>query len=149
MTAMLRRKVKTRRDLHLERMFETRSDAWEAVGLAADVSERSVRRAQRETAVLVPVLTAAMVVYGLRSQLFGAHFAAKQDTLIRIVAALLLVVLGWTIARDIGRVAGPTIFRRMDPSMAGTVGFLIRLGAMALTLLVALDIAGVSAGAIL
>ena len=31
------------RDLHLERMFETRSEAWERVGLAVDVSQRAVR----------------------------------------------------------------------------------------------------------
>jgi small-conductance mechanosensitive channel len=52
------------------------------------------------------------------------------------------------VARDIGRAAGPTFFRRMDPATAGTVGFLIRLGTMGITLLVALGVAGVSAGSL-
>ena len=138
---------KTMREMNLERMFETRSDAWEAVGLAANVSARTVRRARREAAVLIPLLIAAMVAYGMRSQLFGSHY--RNNTWIHVGAALVLVALGWAIARDIGRAAGPTIFRRMDPSMAGTVGFLIRLGGMGITLLVALYIAGVNAGAII
>jgi small-conductance mechanosensitive channel len=137
-------------------MFETRSEAWEAVGLAADVTEGSVRRAKRETAVLVPVVIGTLVVYGERFRLFGFHSAgtngkppAYDPLWFHIGTAVVLVVLGWTIARDVGRAAGPTIFRRMDPSMAGTVGFLIRLAGMAITLLVALRIAGVSAGTLL
>ena len=38
-----------------------------------------------------------------------------------------MVVLGWLLARDLGRFAAPALFRRMDPATAGTVGFLIRL----------------------
>jgi len=44
----MRNRLKTRKDLHLERMFETRSEAWEKVGLAVNVSQRALRRAQRE-----------------------------------------------------------------------------------------------------
>ena len=36
-----------RRELNLERMFETRSDAWERVGLSIDVDERESQRAKR------------------------------------------------------------------------------------------------------
>ena len=61
---------------------------------------------------------------------------------------LALLALGWAIARDIGRVAGPTFFRRMDPGTAGTVGFLVRLVTVGITLLVALEIAGVSAASL-
>ena len=41
---MLRKRLKSQADLHLERMFETRTDAWEKVGLAANVSPRAVKR---------------------------------------------------------------------------------------------------------
>jgi small-conductance mechanosensitive channel len=51
---------------------------------------------------------------------------------------------GWALARAIGRVAGPTLFRRMDPGTAGTVGFIIRLVTVAITVLVALSVAGVN-----
>jgi small-conductance mechanosensitive channel len=60
-----------------------------------------------------------------------------------------LLVLGWTLARSIGRAAGPTFFRRMDPATAGTVGFVIRLLTMAIALLIALGIAGVSTGSLI
>ena len=43
----MRNRFKNRRDLHLERMFETRSEAWERVGLAVDVSQRAIRGARR------------------------------------------------------------------------------------------------------
>jgi small conductance mechanosensitive channel len=51
-------------------------------------------------------------------------------------------MLGWAIARDLGRLAGPVLFRRMDPATAGTVGFLMRLVGVVLVLLVALRMAG-------
>ncbi len=119
-------------------MFETRSEAWERVGLAVDVSQRAVRRARREAALLLPLLAGVLVIYSLRRQLFGA----AGDTPVRIGTVVALVILGWTIARDVGRSAAPTFFRRMDPGTAGTVGFLIRLLTMAVTLLIALRIAG-------
>jgi len=42
-------------------------------------------------------------------------------------AAIVLVILGWRLARDIGRSLAPPLFARMDEATAGTVGFLIRL----------------------
>jgi hypothetical protein len=126
-------------------MFDTRSEAWEAAGLAVEVTERSATRARREALALLPVLVGMMVVYSLRKQLFGA----SADTPVRIATVLALFGLGWTIARDIGRAAAPTFFRRMDPATAGTVGFLIRLGTIAITLLVALRIANVSPSTVL
>jgi small-conductance mechanosensitive channel len=59
------------------------------------------------------------------------------------------MALGWTLARDIGRAAAPTFFRRMDPATAGTVGFLIRLTTIGITLILALRIASVSPSTIL
>ena len=64
---MIRNRLKSRRDLGLERMFETRTDAWEKVGLAANVSPRAVKRAQREIAVLVPLLIGVLVAYSQRA----------------------------------------------------------------------------------
>ena len=138
----MRDRLRRNKDRHLKRMFETRSEAWERVGLAVDVSQRAVRRARREVAILLPILAGVLVVYALRKDLFGRG----GDTPVRVGTVIALVILGWWIARDIGRAAGPTFFRRMDPSTAGTVGFLIRLATIAVTLLVALRIAKVSPG---
>jgi small-conductance mechanosensitive channel len=128
-----------------DQIFETRTDAWEAVGLAAEVRRREVRRARTRAIVLLPVLAGVIAAYALRNQLFGD----PADTPVRIVAVLAIMILGWTIARDFGRSAAPTFFRRLDPATAGTVGFLIRLVTIAVTLLVALQIAQVSPSALL
>ena len=61
---------------------------------------------------------------------------------VRIATVIVLVVLGWAIARDIGRGLGPPLFRRLEPATAGTVGFLIRLVTIILALFVALRVAG-------
>jgi small-conductance mechanosensitive channel len=129
-------------------MFETRSEAWERVGLAVNVSQRVVRRARREIAVLLPLLIGVLVLYSYRQQILGKHTEAKWDTWIQWGTVLVLLALGWTVARDIGRAAGPTFFRRMDPGTAGTVGFMIRLGTMAITLIIALSVAGVKTGSL-
>jgi len=55
------------------------------------------------------------------------------------------VILGWAIARDIGRGLGPPLFRRLDPATAGTVGFVIRLATVVVALFVALRVAGIEA----
>jgi len=134
-----------RKDLGLDRMFETRSEAWERAGLEVnDVSPRTLRRAQREALVLLPVGVGVVLVYAYRKQLFGVGPGSPWDTPVRIATVLALLALGWTLARDIGRVVGPTFLRRMDPSTAGPVGFLIRFTTLLLTLLVALRVAGVS-----
>jgi small-conductance mechanosensitive channel len=65
-----------------------------------------------------------------------------------VVAVIALVIIGWGAARAVGRVAGPALFRRMDPATAGTVGFLIRLVAIFAAFVVALDIAGLDLRAI-
>ncbi|MBV8954488.1 MAG: mechanosensitive ion channel family protein [Solirubrobacterales bacterium] len=140
----MRRRFRTSKDLHLERMFETRSEAWERAGLAVNVaSKRALRRAQREALVLLPLLVGVLVVYSYRKELFGIGPNSPWETPLRIVTVLALLALGWAIARDIGRAAAPTFFRRMDPGTAGTVGFLIRFATLAITLLVALRVAGV------
>jgi small conductance mechanosensitive channel len=135
---IMRKRFRPRKDLHLDKVLEKHSDAWDRVGLAVDVSQRTVRRARRQAIVLGALLVGILVAYSYRKQLFGAAL----DTPVRIATVLALVVLGWAIARDVGRAVAPTFFGRMDPGTAGTVGFLIRLATIAITLLVALRIAG-------
>ena len=60
------------------------------------------------------------------------------ETPIRVVTVIALMILGWAVARDIGRGLGPALFRRLDPATAGTVGFVIRLTTVVLALFVAL-----------
>jgi small conductance mechanosensitive channel len=136
------RQFKPRKDLYLDRMFETRSEAWERVGLSVDFNPRTVRRAQRDALVLVSLVVAILVVYDHRDALLGKHTAHTLQTPIQIITVLLLVALGWALARAVGRLAGPTFLRRMDPATAGTVGFLIRLVTLGIMLVAALSVAG-------
>jgi small conductance mechanosensitive channel len=119
-------------------LFATRSHSWREVGLARQLSRRAVKRARIQAIVLVPVLIGILVVYGYRDDLFGHDYQA----LVQAVTAVVLIALGWQIARDVGRALGPTLFRRLDPGTAGTVGFLIRLVFVGLAVIVALRIAG-------
>src|SRR5947209_11049281 len=145
---MFRNRFHRAREIRLERMFETRSDAWQRVGLAMDVTQRTAKKARRQAAIVLPLLTAVLVVYGLRHQLLGIGPHSPWQTPARAITVVALLALGWALARDVGRAVAPTFFRRMDPSTAGTVGFLIRLVTMAIALLAALWIAQVSPGAI-
>jgi small conductance mechanosensitive channel len=143
-------------------MFETRSHAWKEVGLLRQINPRIVKRARLEALVLMPLFIGVVVLYDNRVSLFGTFHPAYTDrhgvrhpaqtvleqsieAPLRIGAVVVLVALGWAIARDIGRGLGPPLFRRLDPATAGTVGFLIRLGTILLALLVALRVAGISA----
>ncbi len=144
---MLGKRLKSQADLHLERMFETRSEAWEQVGLAVAVSQRAIRRAQRQAAVLLPLLIGVLVAWHFRNQILGIKPPQTADNqlagqLWRWLTVVALLGIGWGAARDFGQAAAPTFFRRMDPGTAGTVGFLIRLSTMAIMVLVALHVAG-------
>jgi small-conductance mechanosensitive channel len=122
----------------VKRLLNTQSHSWREAGLARQLSRRAVNRARIQALVLVPVLIGILVVYGYRDDLFGRAY----ETPVRIATTVFLIVLGWQIARDIGRALGPTLFRRLDPGTAGTVGFLIRLAFVALAIIIALRIAG-------
>jgi small conductance mechanosensitive channel len=147
----MRKRLQQSRDLHLERMFETRSEAWERVGLSIDISERAARRARVRVALLLPLLIGVLVVYANRQSIFGLplHGNSSAETWIQWITVFLLLLIGWTLASNIGRAAGPTFFRRMDPSTAGTFGFVIRLLTIAITLLIALGVAGVNTGSLI
>ena len=135
-----------------QKMFETRSQAWSDVGLLHQVSPRAVKRARLEAVVLAGLFVAVVVIYNNRKDLLGVdtHGSAPEvNTAAHILTVLLLVFLGWAIARDFGRALGPELFRRLDPATAGPVGFLIRLATVGLALLVALDVAGVEARTLL
>src|SRR5918997_4580985 len=72
------------------------------------------RQARKELMLIVPLTALTIVAYIMREELFGV------DTPVRLAAAVVLVVLGWALARDLGRWAQPALFRRVDPGTAGT-----------------------------
>jgi len=107
-----------------------------ARSLTLQTAQRA-RAARRELLILVPLLALTIAAYVRREELFNS------DTGVRVGAAIIIVVLGWLLARDIGRAGAPWLFRRMDAATAGTVGFLIRLAFIALATTIGLWLAGI------
>src|SRR6195952_568739 len=96
-------------------------------------------RARREALVLLPLLAIVIVAYPQRGSWFpGLHVELQA------VSVVALVIIGWRLARDLGRVFGSQLMAKLDPETAGTVGFVIRLASIIATILIALRIAGVA-----
>src|SRR5262245_8741372 len=110
---------------------------WWEHGLARELSRRAAKRARIQLLVLAPLLAAVLLVYNHRRELFGPGWNAP----VRVATAVALIILGWQVARDVGRSLGPLLLRRLDPATAGTVGFIIRLLTMLAAVVVALRVA--------
>ena len=119
--------------------FESRTQVWRDAGLEREIERRQVSRARWQALLSLPLLVGVIVAYTHRHSLFPG-----TGSLVRILTVIALLIIGWAFARSAGRALGPSLFRRMDPGTAGTVGFLVRLLAIAAALLVALRIAGLS-----
>jgi small-conductance mechanosensitive channel len=129
-------------------MFETRSQAWEQAGLLQQVSPGAVRRARWHALLFIPLFAGVIVLYEHRYPLLGLNSRGHGElswlrTPIDLFTLAVLSMLGWAIARDVGRAFGPALFRRMEPAAAGTVGFVVRLITILAALIAALRIIGV------
>lgn len=120
--------------------FESRTEVWRQVGLGGEIDRQAAKRARGGALLLVLAIAGVLFAFDHRSSLFPG---AGTETRIATVAAL--VLLGWTLARSLGTGLAPTLFRRLDPGTAGTVGFLIRLLTILAMVVVALRIAGLDA----
>jgi small conductance mechanosensitive channel len=139
------RLFKTRKTRTLDRMFETRSEAWAAVGLDVEVNRHAVRHAARRLPFELLGLIAVIVGRNWALDAIKANHVNHHvlDAVVKVLAVILVLVFGWLISRDLAK-ASPAVFRRMDPATAGTVEFLIRLLAVATTILGALAVGGIS-----
>jgi small conductance mechanosensitive channel len=123
--------------------FESRTEVWREVGLGAEIDRGQVRRARSQIVLGAVLLGAVIFAFSRQDQLFPG-----LGTEVQIATVVAIVAIGWALARALGRGLAPTLFRRMDPSTAGTVGFLIRLFAIFLVGAAALRIAGLDASAL-
>jgi small-conductance mechanosensitive channel len=121
------------------------------------LTPEEVRSARVRLVVFGLMFAGVIVIWNYRSELFGLPScnpsspgceARAGTTLLQIFVVVALLALGWQIARDVGRAFGPLLFRKMDPAVAGTAGFLIRLAGLAVALALALGLADVSITAI-
>lgn len=123
--------------------FESRTGIWREVGLGTEIDRADARRGRGEALIAAILIAGVLVAFGDRKQLFPGY-----GTEVRIVTVVLLVILGWRLARSLGRGLGPTLYRRVDPGTAGTIGFLVRLVTIVAMVVVALRIAGLKSGTI-
>src|SRR5271154_4983163 len=93
------------------KMFETRSQAWKEVGLLRQINPRVVKRARFEALVVVALFVGVVVLYDHRVSLIGTagrhgHAGTIEpgiETPLRVVTVVVLLILGWAFARDVGR----------------------------------------------
>jgi small-conductance mechanosensitive channel len=129
-----------RRRLNRE-LFETRSHSWQEVGLGHELEEAtSPGRALGGLLVALTVLAAVLIVYYRRHELLPGY-----GSWVRAATVVILIIVGSAGSHWLVRWISPRLFRRVDPATAGTLGFLIRLFAMAAVVVLALRIAGVTA----
>jgi small-conductance mechanosensitive channel len=122
-------------------LFESRTEEWRQVGLGAEIDRAQAKRARSALVVIGILIAAVLVLFDQRQSLFPG-----LGTPVRIATVAALVILGWALARSLGRGVAPALFRRMDPATAGTVGFILRLLTIVATTVVGLRIAGLDAG---
>jgi small-conductance mechanosensitive channel len=122
-------------------LFQTRTDVWRSAGLGEEV-EALAARPRKGLLLLTLILIAGMLVlYGRR-----ADVAPGYETWIQVLAVVVIVVAGAAAATWLGRWLSPVFYRRLDPAVAGTVGFLVRLVSLGIVVIIALRIAGVTMG---
>jgi small conductance mechanosensitive channel len=133
---MLRRLMPTTRSA-----FESRTELWRQAGLGSEIDRVDARRGRGGALIALLLIAAVLVGFAERKALFPG-----LGTEVRVATVVLLVVLGWGLARSLGRGIGPALYRRLEPGTAGTIGFLVRLVTILAMVVVALRIAGVKPG---
>jgi len=124
-------------------LFETRSHSWHEVGLGEELQQGAPRRALGGLLLALLTIAATLVVYERRQELLPGY-----GPWVRAATVAILVIVGAVAVHWLIRGLSPRLFRRLDPATAGTIGFLIRLLSMAVVVIAALRIAGVTASAL-
>ena len=119
--------------------FESRTQVWRQAGLGSEVDRREAHRAQWGVLLFGALTAGVLVLFSRQSELFPG-----LETEVRVATVAALLVLGLALARSAGRSLGPSLYRRLDPGAAGTVGFLVRLLTALTMVAVALWIAGLN-----
>jgi small-conductance mechanosensitive channel len=121
-------------------LFETRTHAWQSLGLEEELAPRFNKRILVGLVGALLVIAATLIVYDHRHQI-----APRYAAWIQAGTVVVLVVVGLAATHWLARGLSPRLYRRLDPATAGTTGFVIRLLAMTAVVILALRIAGVTA----
>lgn len=122
------------------KVFEPKTGEWRAVGLDAEIERHGTGFYLGEVVLLA--ITVAAVIFAIDHR--GDGLSPASDLLVRLGAGLVLVCLGWALARALGQGIAPALLKRLDPATAGTLGFLLRLIAFVAVCFIALRAAGLS-----
>jgi small-conductance mechanosensitive channel len=122
-------------------LFETRSQAWHSLGLGDELAPRFTKRQFCGLLAALVVIAGTLFVYYNRQSI-----APGYGQWVRAGTVAILVVVGTAATHWLARGLSPRLYRRLDPATAGTTGFVIRLLATAVVVILALRIAGVTAG---
>jgi small-conductance mechanosensitive channel len=120
-------------------LFETRSHAWQSLGIGDELNTRFSRKALIGLLAALIVLAATLIVYYRRQDLFPGH-----GHWVRIGTVVVLILVGSFATHWLVRGLSPQLYRRLSPATAGTTGFVVRLFAMTAVVVLALRIAGVN-----
>ena len=120
-------------------LFETRSHAWESLGIGDELLPRSSKRGFGGLLAALLVLAGTLFVYYNRSDLLPGY-----GPWVRFATVAVLIVVGSAATHWLVQGISPRLYRRLDPATAGTLGFLVRLTAMVAVVVLALRIAGVN-----
>jgi small conductance mechanosensitive channel len=141
MPAPKRRPNSAKRPKLPRELFETRTHAWQSLGLGEEIETRGVSKGSIVGFVAaVAALIATLIVYSHRRQIapgYGEWF--------RVGTVIVLILVGSAAIHWLLRAVQPRLYRRLDPATAGTMGFVFRLLATLAVVVVALRIAGVNA----
>jgi small conductance mechanosensitive channel len=121
--------------------FESRTQVWREVGLGSEIDPAAARRSKGGALVLLALIAGVLVCFTERKTLFPGYGLE-----VRIATVALLVLLGWGLARMLARAFAPSLYKRLEPGTAGTIGFLVRLLTILVMTVVALRIAGLHGG---
>lgn len=122
-------------------LFETRTHAWQSAGLSEELEPQAApRRARLRLLLALLVLTGTLFAYSRRGEI-----APGYEMWVRIATILVVVLAGSAAAQWLGRWVSGSLYRRLDPATAGTLGFLLRLVSVGAVAILALRIAGVTA----
>jgi small-conductance mechanosensitive channel len=120
-------------------LFETRTHAWQSLGLGDELLPRSSKRGFGGLLAALLILAATLFVYYHRQEILPAY-----GSWVRVATVAILILVGLTATHWLVQALSPRLFRRLDPATAGTVGFLVQLVAMVAMVILALRIAGVN-----
>src|SRR5215471_17965850 len=106
--------MRLRRSRRPMTLFESRTEQWRQVGLGGEIDRERAQRARGGVLLICALIAGVLLLFTNRQTLFP-----DAGTPVRVATVVALLVLGWALARQLGRGIAPQLFRRLDPATAG------------------------------